>query len=101
MTVYFTIESPGQPSDEKNNKNQIRKLNLVEIRYIYIHKIYTGWPLTKVPLDTVSTVSLAVMLFSYEERGPGVVVSDWSQFSFALNEVVQVTENIWGISYLK
>ena len=29
------------------------------------------------PLDTVSTVSLAVMLFSYEERGPGVVVSDW------------------------
>ena len=46
------------------------------------------------PLDTVSTVSLAVMLFSYEERGPGVVVSDWSQFSFALNEVVQVTENM-------
>ena len=44
------------------------------------------------PLDTVSTVSLAVMLFSYE--GPGVVVSDWSQFSFALNEVFQVTENI-------
>ena len=46
------------------------------------------------PFDTVSTVSLAVMLFSYKERGPGVAVSDWSQFSFALNEVVQVTENI-------
>lgn len=46
------------------------------------------------PLDTVSTVFLAVMLFSYEERGPDVVVSDWYQFSFALNEVVQVTENI-------